>query len=62
MNECPFCKSETGYETKTVERLVTWCEWNGEAINTEMEWISGGKQYYCIDCEKIVTKFLKDNK
>lgn len=60
MNECPFCSGKTGYETKAVSRLITWLDWEGEAVNTEIDWISGGKECRCMDCGKVVTKYIKD--
>ena len=61
MDKCPFCNSKAGYRINTVERLVAWYEWDGAAIDTTLEWISGGKQCYCIDCDKIVTKYIEDD-
>ena len=52
--ECLHCGSDTGYEVKTVERLLTWYGWDNEAINTTMDYISGGVQKRCMDCRKVI--------
>ena len=59
LTKCPFCGSNTGYQKRTVERLTTWIDWDSEPINTTLEVLSGGRQLYCMDCEKIVTKYVK---
>lgn len=60
IDKCPFCGSKAGYQTKTVERLFGWYEWDGTAIDTSRDWISGGKNHYCMDCGKVVTKYIKE--
>lgn len=58
--ECPKCSGKTGYQVNTVERLCTWYEWNKEAIDTNMKYISGGIQKKCMDCGKIIKEHSDD--
>ncbi len=61
MTECPFCRKDDGYSTRSLYRHERIVEWNHKIYDTTVEYISGGNQCYCLSCGKIVTKYVNKN-
>lgn len=54
--ECPLCKSEQGYYTRSLVWQTYFVEFDGTAIDSSQ---SGYKDFltaYCIDCHKAIGK------
>lgn len=60
LDECPYCSSLSGYCDRCVISISYCFEWNGEPNGaTDGSPVRGGKKYYCCDCNKDVTKYVK---
>jgi len=56
---CPYCKGESGFHFKFIERRSLHHEWNGRPCGgSEPDPIRGGKKLYCDECDRDVTKFV----
>lgn len=61
MTECPWCKNSHTYYDKNIVRYDQHYLFknNDPEMSSEQTHIRGGKKFFCGECHKEITKYIK---
>ena len=58
---CPHCGSDFGFYDRWIEAVQYQYDWDGISIGApENRPIRGGKHFFCLICNKDVTKYVEE--